>query len=664
VTPHREKEDDVPKTLPASKDKALFTPGPLTTSAAVKQAMLRDIGSRDPEFLAVVREIREELVDLGEVAGRGYDAVLVQGSGTFALEAVVGSAVPRDGKLLVVVNGAYGRRLVQIAAALRIPVTALGCAEDQLPDLDAVERALAEDPAFTHVAAVHSETSSGILNPVEALGEVVARHGRSFVVDAMSSFGAVPLDLASARIDFLVSSANKCIEGVPGFAFVLARREALRRCEGRARSLALDLYGQWRGLEADGQFRFTPPTHALLAFRQALRELREEGGIRARGARYRANQQRLAHGMARLGFVPYLPRAVQGPIITAFRYPDPAFDFPRFYRALSDRGYVVYAGKLTQADCFRLGNIGRLFPSDVEGLLAAVRDVSVELGLALPGARGAPARPLRPVADRVRAVILDWAGTVVDFGCCAPALAFVEVFGRNGVSLSVDEARGPMGTAKRRHLELLLADPAVGARWAERLGRAAEPHDVDRLYAEFVPIQTDLLARHARLIPGTLDLVAELQRRQIAVGTTTGYSSAMMAIVAAEAARQGFSPDVTVTPDGLPGGRPAPWMALEAARRMEVHPLAAIVKVGDTVADVEEGRNAGMWTVAVAATGNEVGLPEDELAALPAEERRGRIAAARERLSAAGSHFVVDGIHEVPAVLDELDRRLARGETP
>jgi 2-aminoethylphosphonate-pyruvate transaminase len=650
--------------LPGWKDQALFTPGPLTTSITVKQAMLRDVGSRDPQFLEVVREIRDELVDLGRVAGRGYEAVLVQGSGTFALEAVVGSAVPEGGKLLVVVNGAYGRRLLQIAAALRIPVSAVGGPEDQLPDLDAVERALAEDPAFTHVAAVHSETSSGILNPVRALGEVVARHGRAFVVDAMSSFGAVPLDVASAGIDFLVSSANKCIEGVPGFAFVLARREALQRCEGRARSLALDLHGQWRGLEADGQFRFTPPTHALLAFRQALRELREEGGIAARGARYRENQQRLADGMARLGFEPYLPRAVQGPVITAFRYPTPAFDFQRFYRALSDRGYVIYPGKLTQADCFRIGTIGRLFRADVEGLLAAVSDASAELGLALPAARAARARSRPPVANRLRAVILDWAGTVVDFGCCAPALAFVETFQRNGVALSLDEARAPMGTAKRRHLELLLGDPTVGARWAERFGRAPGPSDVDRLYAEFVPIQTDLLARHAGLVPGTLDVVAELRRRGLGVGTTTGYSSAMMEIVTATAARQGFSPDVTVTPDGLPGGRPAPWMALEAARRMGVHPLAAIVKVGDTVADIEEGRNAGMWTIAVAATGNEVGLPEAELAALPAEERRARIGAARERLSAAGSHFAVDGIREVPAVLDQIDRRLGRGETP
>jgi 2-aminoethylphosphonate-pyruvate transaminase len=653
----------VPETPPPWKDKALFTPGPLTTSATVKQAMLRDLGSRDAEFIEVIREIRAELLELGQVAGRGYEAVLVQGSGTFGVEAMIGSAIPADGKLLVVVNGAYGRRIVQIASTLRIPVVAVEDPEDELPDLDRLEEALAGDPAVTHVAVVHCETTTGILNPVEAIGELVARHGRSYLVDAMSSFGAVPLDLAAARVDFLVSSANKCIEGVPGFAFVLARREALLHTEGRARSVSLDLHAQWRGLETDGQFRFTPPTHALLAFRQALRELRAEGGVAARGARYRANQRLLSAGMDRMGFEPYLRAAVQGPIITTYRYPGPRFDFPRFYRALSDRGYVIYPGKLTQAECFRLGTVGRLSASDVQGLLAAVRDVAAELRLEVPGPRAAQ-RVRPPVADGVRAVVLDWAGTVVDFGCCAPALAFVEVFRRNGVEVTLDEARGPMGTAKRRHLELLLASPAIAERWRARFGRAPDPRDVDRLYSEFVPIQTELLARHARLVPGTLEMVAELHRRGVAVGTTTGYSPAMMEVVTAEARRQGFAPEVVVTPEGLPAGRPAPWMALEAARLLGVHPVAAIVKIGDTVADVEEGLNAGMWTIGVAATGNEVGLPEAELAALPEGERGRRIGAARARLEGAGAHYVVEGIGGVPPVLDDIDRRLARGETP
>lgn len=654
----------MPHAPPRWKDKALFTPGPLTTSPTVKQAMLRDLGSRDAEFIEIVREVREELLDIAQLTGRGYEAVLVQGSGTYGLEAVMGSTVPREGKLLVLVNGAYGRRLVQMAQALRIPVVALECAEDEVPDLELAERTLSTDAAVSHVAVVHGETTSGIVNPVEAIGELVARHGRTFLVDAMSSFGTIPLDAAAARIDFLVSSANKCIEGVPGLAFVLARREALLATEGRARSLSLDLHAQWRGLEADGQFRFTPPTHALLAFRQALRELRDEGGIAARGARYRANQRLLAEGMERLGFQAYLPRALQGPVITSFRYPVPGFDFQGFYRRLSERGYVIYPGKLTRAECFRLGNIGRLFPSDMADLLAAVREVVAEMQLELPSIAAPEPRARPPVADRLQAVIVDWAGTVVDFGSCAPVLAFLELFQRNGVSLSAEQVRGPMGTAKKRHLELLLADDAVAARWRERHGRDSDARDLDRLYEQFISVQTELLARHARLVPGTLQAMSEFRRRGLAVGSTTGYSAAMMEIVGAEARRQGFEPDVTVTPDGVPAGRPAPWMALEAARALGVHPVGAIVKIGDTAADVGEGRNAGMWTIAVAATGNEIGLAEEDFARLGAEERRRRVEMARARLAAAGSHYVVDGIGDVPPVLDEIDRRLARGETP
>lgn len=368
--------------LPMARDKLLFTPGPLTTSASVKQAMLRDLGSRDAEFIAVVAEIRRRLLELGGVAGRGYEAVLVQGSGTYGLEAVVGSAIPSGGKLLVLANGAYGRRLAEMARRLHISVSVQEGPEDEPADAARLDRALVADPAVTHVALVHCETSSGIVNPAEAVGAVVARRGRVFLLDAMSSFGGMGLDLEAAGVDFLVSSANKCIEGVPGFALVLARRERLLEAEGRARSLSLDLVAQWRGLEADGQFRFTPPTHALLAFRQALRELEAEGGIPARGARYRESQQALVAGMEALGFVPYLPSPLQGPIITSFRCPaDPAFRFGDFAARLADRGLVIYPGKLTRADCFRIGSIGRLGVTEVRRLLAAVAEVLRELGI-------------------------------------------------------------------------------------------------------------------------------------------------------------------------------------------------------------------------------------------------------------------------------------------
>ncbi|NOZ40140.1 MAG: 2-aminoethylphosphonate--pyruvate transaminase [Planctomycetes bacterium] len=356
-------------------DKLLFTPGPLTTSKTVKQAMLRDLGSRDEVFIELLREVRNELVALGGVSGENFTAVLMQGSGTFSLEAVLSSTVPPDGKVLIAVNGAYGRRLVLLAETLGIETATLEFPENMPVDPAAVAQALADDPTITHVSICHCETTSGVMNPIEMVGEVVQDAGKRYFVDAMSSFGAVPLNLEEAKIDYLVSSANKCIEGVPGFAFVLARREALEETAGWARSVSLDLLSQVRGLEKNGQFRFTPPTHAILAFRQAIRELHEEGGVEGRGRRYAENHCVLTEGMAKLGFRPYVAPNDQGYIITSFHYPDdPNFDFEAFYGQLSDRGFVIYPGKVGDADCFRIGTIGRLFPNDVRNLLIAVTE--------------------------------------------------------------------------------------------------------------------------------------------------------------------------------------------------------------------------------------------------------------------------------------------------
>jgi 2-aminoethylphosphonate-pyruvate transaminase len=365
-------------------DKLLFTPGPLSTSPEVKRAMLRDLGSRDSEFIGTVREIRRGLVALAGPGAAAYEAVLMQGSGTFAIESVLGSVVPPRGRLLVAVNGAYGRRMEQIAARLGIAAARV-CFEENAPvEAVAVAEALRVQGPFTHTAVIHCETTTGILNPVERIGEAVAAAGAEFIVDAMSSFGGLPLDVAGARIDYLVSSANKCIQGVPGFGFVLARRERLLEIEGRARSLSLDLLAQWRGLESDGQFRFTPPTHALLAFRRALEELEAEGGIAGRNARHRANHAVLMEEMEAIGFEPYLAPEHQSPIITTFRYPAAAgFDFGDFYSRLSARGMVIYPGKLTHQDCFRIGTIGHLFPDDIRRLGAAIREVLAEMGIQL-----------------------------------------------------------------------------------------------------------------------------------------------------------------------------------------------------------------------------------------------------------------------------------------
>jgi 2-aminoethylphosphonate-pyruvate transaminase len=372
------------------KDKALFTPGPLTTSRTVKQAMLRDLGSRDTEFIGIVRDIRRRLLALGGASDGGYEAILMQGSGTFALESVISSTVPTGGKLLAVVNGAYGRRIEQIAQVLKIDVAALTFPETEAADVREVEIALERDAAITHVAMVHCETTTGILNPIHETGVVVRRCNRLYLVDAMSSFGAVPLDLADCSIDYLVSSANKCIEGVPGFALVLARRAALVAAKGFSRSLSLDLLAQWEGLELDGQFRFTPPTHALLAFHQALLELEQEGGVEARAARYRQNYQTLVDGMRAMGFHEYLAPELQSYIITSFLYPDdPNFSFAEFYARLNEKGYVIYPGKVSKGNCFRIGHIGRIFPSDVQDLLAAIQSTLAGMGVDLSRPREA-----------------------------------------------------------------------------------------------------------------------------------------------------------------------------------------------------------------------------------------------------------------------------------
>jgi 2-aminoethylphosphonate-pyruvate transaminase len=370
-----------------SKDKLLFTPGPLTTSDAVRQAMMRDVGSRDTEFIGVVRQIRRRLLELGNVANGDYEAVLMQGAGTFAIESVVGSIVPREGKLLVLINGAYGHRMAKIARTLGIAAEGLLFPETRPVDALEVRHALARNPAITHVGMIHLETTTGILNPVEEIGAVVRERERVFMVDAMSSFGGVPMDLAACGIDFLVSSANKCIQGVPGFAFALARRDLLLAAEGCARSLSFDLVAQWKGFESNGQFRFTPPTHVVLAFGQALEELAAEGGVCARAARYAVNHQTLLEGMAALGFQPYLAPEYQSNIITSFLYPaHPKFDFQEFYERLSEQGLVIYPGKVSDADCFRIGTIGHLFPEDVRALVVAIGRTLAAMQVEMAGA--------------------------------------------------------------------------------------------------------------------------------------------------------------------------------------------------------------------------------------------------------------------------------------
>lgn len=363
------------------KDPLLLTPGPLTTSATVKAAMLRDWGSRDDRFIRLTASIRERLTALA--GGQGsHVCVPVQGSGTFAIEATLGTLVPRHARLLVLVNGAYGQRMVRIANVIGRDTVLIEFAEDQPVTPESLRRVLSADPEIAYVAAVHCETTTGILNPVEDLAAICRERGKSLIVDAMSSFGALPIDARAMSCAAVVASSNKCLEGVPGVGFAVIRRDLLERAGGNAPSLALDLHDQWRGFEQNGQWRFTPPTHVLAALDRALDEHEAEGGVAGRGKRYRRNLEILVDGMAEMGFRSLLPRELQAPIIVTFLMPaDSRFVFSRFYEALARRGYVIYPGKLTRADSFRIGCIGHIGSEEMMRTIAAIRETLAELGV-------------------------------------------------------------------------------------------------------------------------------------------------------------------------------------------------------------------------------------------------------------------------------------------
>ncbi|MEE9265587.1 MAG: 2-aminoethylphosphonate--pyruvate transaminase [Gammaproteobacteria bacterium] len=363
------------------RDPWLLTPGPLTTSLSVKQAMLHDWGSRDQEFIAINRRVRDRLVALAGGEG-SHVCVPLQGSGTFVVEAAVGTILPRDGKALILVNGAYGQRIARICDYYQRRYNILETPEDVPNDPTALDAALADDTDLSHVFVVHCETTSGILNPVAEVAEVTARHGRRLIIDAMSAFGAIPLDARRVPFDALVASSNKCFEGVPGVGFAILRESLLKDCKGNAPSLTLDLYDQWQTMEKNAQWRFTPPTHVIVAFDQALREHEEEGGVPGRGARYARNCKILVDGMRELGFETLLPDAIQAPIIVTFHMPvDPSFVFQTFYDCLGERGFVIYPGKLTVADSFRIGCIGRLGEEEMRGALDAVRETLALMGV-------------------------------------------------------------------------------------------------------------------------------------------------------------------------------------------------------------------------------------------------------------------------------------------
>lgn len=373
------------------RDPLLLTPGPLTTSLRTKAAMLHDWGSWDAAFNRITGELCEQLLDIAHGA-ETHVCVPLQGSGTFAVEAALGTLVPRHGKVLVPNNGAYCARILRILRYLGCDAVELPFAEDCPADPAAIEAALAADPGISHVAQVHCETGTGILNPLAEIAGVVARQGRRLIVDAMSSFGAIDIDLRQLPIDALVAASGKCLEGVPGMGFVLVRRSALEAAAGNCHSLAMDLHDQWAYMQKTTQWRFTPPTHVVAALHAALAQYHEEGGVAARGARYADNCAALLEGMGALGLQALLPAAVQAPIIVTFHAPaHPAYEFKSFYERVRARGFILYPGKLTAVETFRVGCIGALDRRDIDKVVAAVGDSLREVGITL-GVQGQTAQ--------------------------------------------------------------------------------------------------------------------------------------------------------------------------------------------------------------------------------------------------------------------------------
>ncbi|MGH8713556.1 MAG: 2-aminoethylphosphonate--pyruvate transaminase [Casimicrobiaceae bacterium] len=364
-----------------SRDPILLTPGPLTTSAATKGAMLRDWGSWDASFNAVTARVRERLSAIVN-AGATHVCVPMQGSGTFSVEAAVNTLVPRDGHMLVLINGAYGKRLARLTEMMGRRLSVFETAEDVPTTAADVARKLDADPSITHVGVIHCETSTGILNPLAEIADAVAERRRRLIVDAMSSFGAIPIDAQVVPFDALIAASGKCIEGPPGMGFVFARTSALEQCAGNSTSLSLDLHDQWAYMEKTTQWRYTPPTHVVAALDAALDQYLQAGGQPARLARYTANCDTLVSGLKEIGFRPFLEPRIQAPIIVTFHAPpDARYAFKAFYEKVRDKGFILYPGKLTQVETFRVGCIGAIGPGEMRHAVNAVRDALSELGI-------------------------------------------------------------------------------------------------------------------------------------------------------------------------------------------------------------------------------------------------------------------------------------------
>jgi len=362
-----------------STDPVLLTPGPLSIARKTREAMLKDWGSWDSDFNRITGRIRQRILEIAHAQGT-HECVPMQGSGTFSVEAAIGTLVPSSGHVLIPNNGAYCARMVRMCKILKRQVTQKDYAEDAAISAADIDRWLTDDPSITHVALVYCETSAGILNPLEAIAEVVARHGKRLIIDAMSAFGALPLDARRIKFDAVIAASGKCLEGPPGMGFVIVRKEALLESEGHCHSLALDLYDQWVYMEKTTQWRYTPPTHVVAALDCAITEYLSAGGREARLGNYRRNCDELISGMEKLGLTPFLPSSIQAPIIVTFHAPkSPNYQFKSFYDAVKAKGYILYPGKLTQIETFRVGCMGQLGPLGMNGAVKAIEEVLASL---------------------------------------------------------------------------------------------------------------------------------------------------------------------------------------------------------------------------------------------------------------------------------------------
>ncbi|RIO74471.1 2-aminoethylphosphonate--pyruvate transaminase [Staphylococcus gallinarum] len=358
----------------------LLTPGPLTTTKTVKEQMFNDRCTWDEEYKNLTQSIRKKLLEIGNADENNFTTVLQQGSGSFVVESVLQTALSDDDHILIICNGAYGERMIKMVQKLNKSMTPVYLPYNDIPNINELKKIINNDKSITHIAFVHCETTTGILNPIEELCEIAKESKVKIIVDAMSSFGGIPINIKSLDIDYLISSANKCIQGVPGFGFVIAKRETLKLCEGNANSVSLDLYDQWLNMDVDGKWRFTSPTHVVGAFKQAIIELEEEGGVEERNKRYQRNNNYIINEMKKIGFEPFIKTEVQSPIITTFLYPNELFEFNRVYEFMKKHNFILYPGKLLDTPSFRIGNIGDLHRNDFDLMIELIKLYQIEVG--------------------------------------------------------------------------------------------------------------------------------------------------------------------------------------------------------------------------------------------------------------------------------------------